>query len=158
MNDANFARKIIKMCPPGTFDSLLIAGSWNLIDQDAHSLLQECLELNIEVHNAGIFCSGALVGGDHYRYSSIPKEVSTKIEIWRGLCDSAGVPLPVAAFAFSSLHNAVTKIVVGVSSARELEELLTWLPSADKVPRSLWKQAADIGLIPSNVFSSKDNL
>ena len=151
MNDAGFARRIIKTCPPGTFDSLLIAGSWNLIDQDAHLLLQECLELNIEVHNAGIFCSGALVGGDHYRYSSIPQEVSAKIEIWRGLCNNAGVQLPVAAIAFSVLHAAITKIVVGVCSTRELEELLTWLPNADKVPGALWKQAADIGLISSNI-------
>ena len=46
--------------PPGTFDSIMSAGAWNLIDQDGYELMLECQRRGIKVHNAGIFASGGV--------------------------------------------------------------------------------------------------
>ena len=153
MNDRRFAMKIIQQCPPNTFDSVFIAGCWNLIDQSAHDLLLECLARGIQVHNAGIFCSGALVGGSHYRYTSIPSEVSTRIHAWQELCNDVGISLPVAAIAFALQHEAITHIVVGISSTHELDELLHWVSSVDQVPHSLWNKAEHANLLTKNALS-----
>ena len=45
MNDAKFVTRMIKGKPEGTFDSIMSAGAWNLIDQDGLDLLLDCQRL-----------------------------------------------------------------------------------------------------------------
>ncbi len=76
MNDHGFALKILKSCPKNTFNSILLAGCWNLIDQTGTDVFDFCKNNNIETQNAGIFASGMLVGGKNYKYSSnIPENI-----------------------------------------------------------------------------------
>jgi D-threo-aldose 1-dehydrogenase len=49
MNDPAAILKVIRAFPPGTVDSVMVAGAWNLIDQDAAELLLECQILGIRV-------------------------------------------------------------------------------------------------------------
>jgi aryl-alcohol dehydrogenase-like predicted oxidoreductase len=62
MNDPAYVMRMITGKPAGTFDSIMSAGAWNLIDQDGYELMLECQKRGIKVHNAGIFASGLLVG------------------------------------------------------------------------------------------------
>ena len=74
MNDPTYVRRMISGKPEGTFDSIMSAGAWNLINQDGYELMLECQKRGIKVHNAGIFASGLLVGGSHYKYAPAPAE------------------------------------------------------------------------------------
>ena len=71
MNDAAYVLRMLAN-PPGTFDSVMMAGAWNLLDQDGYDVLLECQERGVRVHNAGVFASGLLVGGSHYKYGPLP--------------------------------------------------------------------------------------
>ena len=42
--------------------------------QDGMEVVQECCARGIEIHNAGVYCSGLLVGGDTYFYSKAAPE------------------------------------------------------------------------------------
>ena len=70
MNSSEFLFRFVKKYPAGTFDNIMMAGCWNLIDQDGYDLLVECQNKNIKVTNVGIFASGLLAGSTHYKYNS----------------------------------------------------------------------------------------
>ena len=61
-----------------TFDGVMAAGSWNLIDQDGFELYKECEKRGMYIHNAGIYASGLLVGGSTYKYGPADEEVIAK--------------------------------------------------------------------------------
>lgn len=146
MNDAKSCLRILNAVPAGTIDSVLIAGVWNLIDQDGLPLLNECRVRGIPVFIAGVFCSGLLVGGDHYKYEPATDDVRALAAQWAVLAKVACVPLPVLAIAFARAHVAVHSIVLGVSSVGELEEIACWLGQVPDL-RLIWEQAAVLGLL-----------
>ena len=47
----------------GTIQSALLAGGWNLLNQQALPLLAEAEARGIDIHMAGVFSSGLLAGG-----------------------------------------------------------------------------------------------
>ena len=55
--------------------------------QDAAELLVVCQERGIRVHNAGIFASGLLVGGDTYKYGPAPPHMVLKTKQWAQLAE-----------------------------------------------------------------------
>lgn len=112
MNDPKYVMRMITGKAPGTFDSIMSAGAWNLIDQDGYALMLECQRRGIKVHNAGIFASGLLVGGSHYKYAPAPAEVLQRRESWTQLADKYGVPLPAVAIAFALSPAVVQKAAV----------------------------------------------
>merc|ERR1712176_1487707 len=54
MNSSEYLLKYIRKYPTGTFDTIMMAGCFNLIDQDGLELLQECQARGIRVTNVGI--------------------------------------------------------------------------------------------------------
>ena len=58
--------RILKESPMGTFNSFLLAGGWNLLNQDSFPIMVEAAQRGVEIHNAGIFNTGLLVGGVTY--------------------------------------------------------------------------------------------
>jgi aryl-alcohol dehydrogenase-like predicted oxidoreductase len=56
--------RLIQGAAPGSFDSALLAGGWNLLNQAGLPVMVECQRAGIAVHVAGIFNTGLLVGGD----------------------------------------------------------------------------------------------
>ena len=75
MNDPAYTMRMIRGKPRGTFDSIMLAGAWNLLDQDGFEVLLECQRRDIKVHVAGIFASGILVGGSTYKYDVASPEI-----------------------------------------------------------------------------------
>jgi len=151
MNDAAYVLRMLQGKPPGTFDSIMSAGSWNLIDQDGYDLMLECQRRGVKVHNAGIFASGLLVGGSYYKYAPATPEVLERRERWTQLAVKHGVSLPVVAVAFALMPAVVEKAAVGVKSAEEVRMNVEWLRAAPSVPAALWAEAKHLGLLAERV-------
>ena len=151
MNDPVFVMRAILGKPEGTFDSVMSAGAWNLIDQDGIELMLECQRRGIRVHNAGIFASGLLVGGSHYKYAPASPEMIGRRERWRALAEQHGVSLPAAALAFALAPAVIEKAAVGVKSASEVRANAEWLEVASRVPVTLWMDAKAEGLLAEDV-------
>ena len=151
MNDAAFVRRMLEDKPPGTFDSVMMAGAWNLLDQDGGDVLWECERRGVAVHNAGIFASGLLVGGSHYKYAPAPPDIVARTERWRALASKHGVPLPAVAIAFACAPRVVKGCAVGVKSPEEVAQSVAWLADANAVPAQLWVDAKELGLLAPDV-------
>ena len=52
MNSADYLLRYVQQYPEGTFDNIMMAGCWNLIDQDGYELLVACQERCIKVMGA----------------------------------------------------------------------------------------------------------
>ena len=72
MNNPRYIMQILREAP-GTIDTVMMAGSWNLLNTSGYEVLMECQKQGIEVHNAGIFASGLLVGGSTLDYAPAPQ-------------------------------------------------------------------------------------
>ena len=151
MNDAYFVQRMLNDNPIGTFDSVMMAGSWNLLDQDGLLVLLECEHRGVKVHNAGIFASGLLVGGSHYKYGPAPPEIVERTERWKALAAKYGVPLPAVAIAFACAPSVVDGCAVGVKSPEEVTQNVAWLSDANAVPMQLWEDAKSSGLLAEGV-------
>mmetsp|Transcript_31128 Transcript_31128/g.43144 ORF Transcript_31128/g.43144 Transcript_31128/m.43144 type:complete len:384 (-) Transcript_31128:370-1521(-) len=147
MNDPGAILAVLREFPPGTINSVMVAGCWNLLDQNGAELLLECQRRGIQVHNAGIFASGLLVGGSTYKYGAAPPEIIRKTEEWGKLAAKYAVPLPVIAMAFAFQPQVITKVAVGVKSPTEVKQNLAWLNATERIPRKLWSEAKERGLL-----------
>lgn len=147
LNDSGVALRMVRGKPAGTFDCVMIAGAWNLIDQDGLELMRECQARGIDVHNAGAFASGILVGGSSYKYGKAPDEVNAKVDKWGKLAVKYATPMPVLAIAFALLPAAVSRLAVGLKSPDEVHQAVAWVDQAASVPPELWREAKAHGLI-----------
>ena len=150
-NDPMYSLRAIRESADNTFDGVMAAGSWNLIDQDGCELYKECEKRGMYIHNAGIYASGLLVGGSTYKYGPANEEVIAKKKAWEALCEEFGnVSLPAVAMAFSVAPNVVKKFAVGVKSRFEVEKTLEWLNEIDNIDPKIWEEAKRKGLLASD--------
>ena len=153
LNKAEFLFRFVKNYPTGTFDNIMMAGCWNLIDQDGYDLMVECQKKNIKVTNVGIFASGLLAGSTYYKYNSnIPQDVKDKLEKWHGLCTKYNVEMLTVALHFAILPTVVDYVSIGIrdaAKARANVELFN--KSSSGVPLELWKEAQEKGLIRKDI-------
>ena len=103
------------------------------------------------MHNAGIFASGLLVGGSHYKYAPAPPDIVERTERWRALAAKHDVPLPAVAIAFACAPRVVKGCAVGVKSPEEVAQSAAWLADANAVPTRLWVDAKELGLLAPDV-------
>merc|ERR1712232_229763 len=143
--------RLVRAVPKGTLDSAMLAGGWNLLCQDGWECLVECQKHGVDVHVAGVFASGLLVGVDRYAYSKAPEEMKAKAKRWGGLSAKHGCELPAVAIAFSYLPKAVTRVVLGMASIEEALANLKSVEASNKVPRKIWKEAKELGLVDARV-------
>lgn len=151
VKDAASALAVLRGAPTGSFNSIMIAGCWNLLEHSSTclELLLECQRRSIPVHNCGVFASGLLVGGSTYRYAEASVEEKQRTAIWTALCEEYGVPLPAVALKFSLLPSIVEASAVGVKSPSEVAELVEWFQYP--VPYALLHDAKRRGLIAPHV-------
>lgn len=149
MCDPKYILQLIKKSPKNTFDSVMMASSWNLLDptREGMEVLHLCQEQGIKVHLAGVFASGMLVGKDSYRYSKPSPQKQRLAQRWTELCERYSLPLPAVALAFAMMPQVVSKVAVGVRSPEELEQCCYWAESF-YVPLALWEEAVSTGLLP----------
>ena len=139
--------RLLRGAPRDTFDSLLMAGGWNLLCQEGEPVLAEAARQGIAVHNAGSLASGLLAGGFTYAYNLAPPEMVALRDRWAALASKHDIELPIVAFAFAFAPAAVTHLVVGPVSPEQLDDNLRWGAAVERVPSELWDEAKDVGLL-----------
>jgi D-threo-aldose 1-dehydrogenase len=102
----NEAEMCVRFAQAGSFDTMLLAGRYSLLEQPA---LAEFLPLAQQqgigvllggVFNSGILATGA-VSGAKYNYRDAPPEILAKVEWIERVCEAHGIALPTAALHFA---------------------------------------------------------
>lgn len=138
VNEADMCTRFAKA---GSFDVMLLAGRYSLLEQPA---LTEFLPLAEQqgigvllggVFNSGILATGAVTGAK-YNYRDAPPEIIAKVANIERVCASHGVALPTAALHFALAHPAVASLVLGAHGPEEVERNVAALKG--DVPTALW--------------------
>ncbi|XVS61566.1 aldo/keto reductase [Actinosynnema sp. CA-299493] len=123
-------------------DCVLVAGRYSLLDRSAaEDLLPLCEERRVGVLVGGVFNSGILANpapGATYDYAPASDDVWRRVRALAARCAEHGVPLAAAALRFPLRHPAVTGVVVGARSAREVTE--NTAHAATAIPEALWAE------------------
>jgi len=152
MNEPEYIMKFLQHYPRGTFDNVLMAGSWNLLDQSGAAVLQLAGELDIDVLNAGVFASGYLCDLPYYKYTTdIDPAIEQRAAGWRQLCAQHGVSLRAAALAFAFLPTVVTRVVLGMRSADEVRQNVALCADTSAIAPKFWLEAQRAGLIDASI-------
>jgi D-threo-aldose 1-dehydrogenase len=131
----------VRFAKAGTFDTMLLAGRYSLLEQPA---LAEFLPLAEQqgigvmlggVFNSGILATGA-VRGAKYNYRDAPPEILDRVSRIERVCAAHNTPLPTAALHFALGHPAVASLVLGGVTPQEVERNVAALSS--EVPAALW--------------------
>ena len=143
---------LIEAVPPGSFDTALLAYSFNLFSQDGWPVIEACHAAGIRVHVAGIW-SGlhhTNAGGTGVRNAAL-REGQARMEGWAELAQEHGCSLPAVAVAFAALPAAVDKVVMGMKTVAEVEANVAAAAEAGEVPSEIWRQAQARGLLPPHL-------
>jgi D-threo-aldose 1-dehydrogenase len=137
----NEAEMCVRFAQAGSFDTMLLAGRYSLLEQPAlEHFLPLAQQQGIAVLLGGVFNSGILatgaVKGAKYNYQDAPSDILAKVARIQRVCDAHGVALPTAALHFALGHPAVASVVLGAQSPQEVERNVASLASV--VPAALW--------------------
>ncbi len=137
----NEAEMCVRFAQAGSFDTMLLAGRYSLLEQPALAhFLPLAQQQGIGVLLGGVFNSGILatgaVHGAKYNYQDAPPHILARVAEIERVCDAHGVALPTAALHFALGHPAVSSVVLGAQNPQEVERNVTALSS--QVPSSLW--------------------
>ena len=137
----NEAEMCVRFAQAGSFDTMLLAGRYSLLEQPALAhFLPLAQRLGIGVMLGGVFNSGILatgpVKGAKYNYRNAPPEILAKVVRIERVCTAHGVALPTAALHFALGHPAVASVVLGAETPQEVERNVAGLSAA--VPAALW--------------------
>jgi len=137
----NEAEMCVRFAQAGSFDVMLLAGRYSLLEQPALAqFLPLAQQQGIGVLLGGVFNSGILatgaVSGAKYNYRDAPPEIMAKVTDIARVCAAHGVALPTAAMHFALGHPAVASLVLGAQDPQEVERNVAALSS--QVPAALW--------------------
>ncbi|MFD7868796.1 aldo/keto reductase [Streptomyces sp. NPDC059783] len=138
-------------------DAVLVAGRFSLLDHEAlETLLPRCAEAGTAVVVGGVFNTGLLADpspGAMFNYRPAPAEALERARRCRELCAEYEVPLTAAAVQFPLLHPAVSSVVLGCRSAREVTANAA--AARFPVPDALWERLADAGFVPRPLLEAR---
>jgi len=137
----NEAEMCVRFAQAGSFDVMLLAGRYSLLEQPALThFLPLAQRQGIGVLLGGVFNSGILatgaISGAKYNYHDAPPDILAKVADIARVCAAHGVALPTAALHFALGHPAVASVVLGAQSPQEVERNVAALASS--VPSALW--------------------
>ncbi|HEY6291582.1 MAG TPA: aldo/keto reductase [Terriglobia bacterium] len=135
----------------GDFDCFLLAGRYTLLDHSGlRELLPLCVERDIGVIVGGPYNSGILAGGtvsgEKFDYQNATAEIVAKVRRFESLCSRYSLPLKAAALQFPLAHPAVTSVIPGARSAREMEENFRLMTLS--IPHDFWRELKAQNLVP----------
>lgn len=146
LNYCSYATKAVKEMD---LDIILIAGRYSLLDQSAQEeLFKECMKKNTGVMVGGVYNSGVLANPtpeSTYDYVKVkPETLKRALDIKKLLTDFH-IPLTAAAIQFPLRHPAVTCVVTG---SRSVKELTSNISDFDMdIPEAAWNALEESGLI-----------
>ena len=119
-------------------DATLLAGRYTLLDHELalQRLMPAAEAKDVDIVIGGPYSSGVLVGGTHFEYGPVPKDIATKVEKIKALCDKHTVPIKAAALQFSLAHPAAAAIIPGASRPDRIKEDHAALKA--KIPADFW--------------------
>jgi D-threo-aldose 1-dehydrogenase len=137
----NEAEMCVRFANAGSFDVMLLAGRYSLLEQPAlGEFLPLAQQQGIAVLLGGVFNSGILatgaISGAKYNYQDAPPQILAKVAQIQRVCHAHGVALPTAALHFALGHPAVASLVLGAQSPQEVERNVAAFGT--KVPGALW--------------------
>ena len=146
----NYCAPTIKAVVETNIDIVLIAGRYSLLDQSSQDqLFRETMKRKISVMIGGVYNSGILanpVAGSTFHYARAPDEIVAKAQKIRDLLVTFNVSLTAAAIQFPLRHPAVTTVLTGSRSPKELLANIADFDS--EVPQEAWAALEVAGLIP----------
>ena len=137
----NEAEMCVRFAQAGSFDTMLLAGRYSLLEQPALAQFLPLAErqgigvLLGGVFNSGILATGA-VAGAKYNYRDAPPHILARVADIQRVCDAHGVALPTAALHFALGHPAVVSLVLGAQTPQEVGRNVAALSS--QIPPALW--------------------
>lgn len=134
----------------GSWDCLLLAGSYSVLRQDDEGVLDRCAREGVSVMVGGPYMSGALAGGTTWRYRPMSDEIAGHIASLRRICIEHEIPIEAAALQFPLLHPAVASVVVGMRTPDEVQKNRAFLDT--KIPVEFWRTAVAAGYVGSAVI------
>jgi D-threo-aldose 1-dehydrogenase len=149
----NEAEMCVRFAQAGSFDVMLLAGRYSLLEQPALEVfLPLAQQQGIGVMLGGVFNSGILatgaVAGAKYNYHDAPPDIMAKVARIERVCQAHGVTLPDAALHFALGHPAVASVVLGAQNPQEVERNVAGLSRA--VPAALWADLKAERLLDAN--------
>ena len=118
----NEAEMCVRFAQAGSFDTILLAGRYSLLEQPAlEHFLPLAQQQGIGVMLGGAFNSGILatgaVKGAKYNYQDAPPQILAKVARIERVCDCPWRRLADGGAAFRLGHPAVVSVVLGAQSA-----------------------------------------
>ena len=146
LNYCSYATKAVKEMD---LDIILIAGRYSLLDQSAQEeLFKECMKKNTGVMVGGVYNSGGLANPtpeSTYDYVKVMPEILKRALDIKQLLADFHIPLTAAAIQFPLRHPAVTCVVTG---SRSVKELTSNISDFDMdIPEAAWNALEESGLI-----------
>jgi D-threo-aldose 1-dehydrogenase len=147
VNEADVAADFILA---GTFDCIMLAGRYTLLDQSALDVFLPLAESRgIDVFMVGVFNSGILAKPTQprptYDYVEAPPEIVHRANRIAAICSEYRVPIQAAAIQFPRGHPAVKTIVLGMSKPDRIRQNLAW--ASMEIPTAMWERLKAEGLI-----------
>lgn len=134
----------------GDFDTLLVAGRYTLLEQEAlNELLPLCERRGTAIvigggFNGGILATGA-VPGAKWNYAPAPAPIMEKVKKIETVCARHKVPLPAAALQFLLAHPAVASHVPGTRNVAQMNQNLDLV--SHPIPSAFWHELRQAKLI-----------
>ncbi|MDO8290466.1 MAG: aldo/keto reductase [Parvibaculum sp.] len=136
-----------------TWDVMLLAGRYTLLEQEALDFLNLCTAVNVRVIAAGVFNSGVLAAKHTERatfnYDVASPEIMARVEALAAICTKHNTPLGAAALQFPYSHPAIISVLAGFGSFDELMQNLEWARMV--IPPALWIDLVMAGLMRTDV-------
>jgi D-threo-aldose 1-dehydrogenase len=131
------------------FDCFMLAGRYTLLEQGALGFLEYCHQRGIGVLAAGVYNSGILGSEPRadakFNYATVPGPVLEKANRLAVVCRGFNVSLRAAAVQFVRMHPAVSALVIGAESPRQISESVQAFGAV--IPADFWAALKQIGLI-----------
>ena len=148
---------LVELIDEGALDVLMLAGRYTLLDHLAGlPVLEAAARRGVAVVVAGVFNSGLLatprpVEGARFDYRVAEPDLVAKVHRIADVSEAHGVDVPAVAIAFARRHSAVASVVIGMRSARDVDD------NADRfntpIPTGLWSDLTSSGLIDERCVS-----
>jgi D-threo-aldose 1-dehydrogenase len=126
------------------FDVVLLASRYTLLEQNTDGLLDACRDRKVSVIAGAPFNSGILVAGSAAMttYDHVPakEDVRSKVRRIEEICAAHRVALPAASLQFPLRHPAVTAVLPGARTKKEIDQIAAWFKV--DIPAAFWDDVA----------------
>ncbi|MFT4089749.1 MAG: aldo/keto reductase [Asticcacaulis sp.] len=132
-------------------DVVLLAGRYTLLEQSPlERFFPLCADRGVSVIAAAPFNSGILIEGPkqgaHYNYAPASQAIIERVSRLQAVCQAHAVPLAAAALQFPLAHPVVSRLLIGMGHASQVDANLSYARVV--IPDAFWSDLKSEGLLP----------